>query len=219
MDTPQQPADSREEIYLLLHGNSGSHHEMEALLPVLRPGVRVLNPDLPQHGENMLPGFIPRIESCARWLRENLSLQKYTLSIIGFSDGANIALEFLRQGGLDIRSVLLLAPNLTLQGLQPWLIFTIRATEILLWGFSWIPALWLIRQRMLMMSSFSFAGPLPDLPRRTWLVYGERDMITPAEQQKMAALLGREALIMESETHMSLPRAHAVAGLIREQGI
>jgi len=209
----------KEEIYLLIHGNSGSHQEMEALLPALRPGLRVINPDLPQHGSNIIPGFVPRIESCAQWLREHLDLGQFRLNIIGFSDGANIALTLMKAGDLDIRSVVLLAPNLTLAGLEPWLIFTIKATEILLWPQSWVPSLWRVRQRMLMMSQFRFCGPLPALPEKTHLVFAAKDMISRAEQKRMEALLGLECLLLPGETHMSLPRAAGVAQLIREQDI
>ncbi len=95
--------EEKSEITLvLLHGWAAHARYFDDLLQYLPDSINVVAPDLPGHGENKTSVAESTLPSLARWLREYfLSSEIKRPVILGWSMGALVALEFIKQFGSD----------------------------------------------------------------------------------------------------------------------
>ncbi len=90
------------EVLVLLHGWAAHARYFDDLRQHLPDSMRVVAPDLPGHGTNKTSDAEPSLPSLARWLREYLIAAKIKRPVIlGWSMGALIALEYIKQFGSD----------------------------------------------------------------------------------------------------------------------
>ncbi len=87
---------------VLLHGWAAHARYFDDLCQHLPISIKVLAPDLPGHGENKQSEVESTLPSLAGWLREYLIASGIKRPVIlGWSMGALVALEYIRQFGSD----------------------------------------------------------------------------------------------------------------------
>lgn len=108
---------------LLLHGNRQSHHIFHAYLPALATDFQVILMDSRAHGHSTMTKdyaeaafSIRDMADDVRKLLDHLGIQKVTL--LGYSDGANIALEFASRYPERTRAVIAVSGNASPAGLR-----------------------------------------------------------------------------------------------------
>ncbi len=108
---------------LLLHGNRQSHHIFHAYLPALATDFQVILMDSRAHGHSTMTKdyaeaafSIRDMADDVRKLLDHLGIQKVTL--LGYSDGANIALEFASRYPERTRAVIAASGNASPAGLR-----------------------------------------------------------------------------------------------------
>lgn len=109
------------EAVLLLHGNRQSHLVFAKLSHLLKRQYCLIQLDTPGHGASVLGVrrlTMEQIVDDVAFLLKRLEVKK--IKIIGFSDGANIALEFAAKYSEKTKAVIAISPNLHPEGLKWW---------------------------------------------------------------------------------------------------
>lgn len=208
---------------VLLHGNSEDHHAFDAVVPLLAPYARLVGIDSPGHGASPMPpdGRLT-IAGMAETVAEVMGrLGLEGADVVGFSDGANIALEIcLRRPGV-IGSLVAVGPNLYPDGLRTvskWQTDTAHALSSVLKRV--FPRLHGINQRLSLMVNDPQIEPgeLGDVDVPVLVVSGEKDVITREHIGLIADSLPRgRSVVLPGVGHMipqDAPRA--LATLVRE---
>ncbi|MFL0801710.1 MAG: alpha/beta fold hydrolase [Agarilytica sp.] len=87
---------------VLLHGWAAHGRYFDELRRHLPVSIAVVAPDLPGHGEHKTSDVGSTLPALARWLREYLIVSKIKHPVIlGWSMGALVALEYIKQFGSD----------------------------------------------------------------------------------------------------------------------
>ncbi|MGI4835258.1 MAG: alpha/beta fold hydrolase [Janthinobacterium lividum] len=98
---------------LALHYWAGAGHEYNQLLPWLPAGLRLLAPDLPGYGQQLVPaGFDFSVASYADWVAAYVAEQQLDdYYLLGHSMGGKFALALAARQPLGLRGLLLLSPS------------------------------------------------------------------------------------------------------------
>ena len=207
---------------VLLHGNSESHRIFDSLVPYLGGSFTLVGIDSRAHGLSPRGAHGLTIASMADDVATTLGeLGLAGVPVVGFSDGANIAIELaLRHPGLA-SSLVLIGANLFPQGLKPRSkAVTDAAHAVSAFGARYLPDLEPLVERLgLMVHDPSIdPGDLAAIDAPALVVTGERDVILPAHTEMLAASLRRaRQLVIPGVGHM-VPRdaPGALALAIRE---
>lgn len=104
---------------VLLHGNGGSRHYFEQQLQIYRTNLQVLVPDSRGHGgstNTQSELTFMQIVNDIHTLLLTLKIEK--VIIVGFSDGANLAMLFTKHFPNMVEKLVLNAGNINLQGVR-----------------------------------------------------------------------------------------------------
>jgi pimeloyl-ACP methyl ester carboxylesterase len=184
---------------LLIHGNSGTAKDMKPFEQFFE-NSSITNNDLPCHGRNRQDTFNLTIENCAQMLHDQLISISDPIVIIGYSDGANIAMNLCHYADLNIKKVFLIAPTISWFGMVWWLRLVIKLSRLLL---KRVPILKCIYNRMCMMTDYNYHGKkIEKIP--TQIYFAEHDVVVQAEQEKIESLLQSEKIIIQGTNHFNL---------------
>jgi esterase/lipase len=197
------------ETVLVLHGNSGSSRDMAPIAEILKEKYNVLNLDLPLHGQNMAPVKELSILTCKDYFESLLLEQKTTdVSIIGYSDGANIAAELCGSPALQVNTCFLISPNTHYKGTYPQWLILFHTIQAFCFPFRFIQTPNTVYQRMGMMLKYVMDPAIRRHAKTIHLYYAQNDMITIPDQLKMEELLGVKSTVIANKTHLNI--AHSV---------
>lgn len=215
---------------LLLHGNSEDLHYFDAQIPVLARRRLVIAMDSRAHGRSGRgegPLTIPRLADDAADVIAALAGDGATpdrparCDVVGFSDGANIAIELaLRHPGL-VRSLVLNAGNIDPSGLTPWTLRGSKAVYALLTAAAAFSARARARREVwsLMLNEPHIPpGRLAVIDVPALVLVGDRDLIRPEHSALIARSVPRaELLVVPSADHFLLAKRPDVATPVIER--
>ena len=125
--SPTKPA------LLLLHGNNGSQQDFKAYLPLFAHDFYVITQDARGHGQSTNNQLQLNYQLLASDLEElRVAVNIPTWSILGYSDGANLALRYTLDNPAHVHALVLNAPNLTINGLTKPIVLIASWVEWLL---------------------------------------------------------------------------------------
>lgn len=193
------------ETVILLHGNSGSSRDMAVIAELLNGNYPVLNLDLPLHGTNTDPVKELSILFCKEAIESLLLAQNLTrISIVGYSDGANIAAELCGSTALQVKTCFLISPNTHYKGMQmPWRVL-FRLIQGFCYPFRFSQSMNTVYQRMGMMLNYIMDSAVQRHAEAFHLYYAQNDMITQSDQLKMEEFLGVKRAVIANKTHLNI---------------
>jgi esterase/lipase len=193
------------ETVILLHRNSGSSKEMAVIAELLNGGYPVLNLDLPLHGANTDPVKELSILFCKERIETILLEQGLTqISIVGYSDGANIAAELCASSVLQVKTCFLISPNTHYKGiLLSWRVL-FHLIQGFCYPFRFSKSMNAVYQRMGMMLNYSMDPTVQRHAEAFHLYYAQKDMFTLADQLKMEEILGVKRSVIANTTHLNI---------------
>ena len=196
----------RGRVLVFLHGNGEDGSCFNAQLEYFSKGFRVIIPDSRGHGRSEgAPGKLnlPMMAEDVRELIRQLKLEEYFL--IGFSDGANIAMELASGPCPGLSGLVLAGGNLRPWGMKPGVLAGVIREYLLTvlfsvsdrkrWEKARILGLMLFEPRLGMDALGRIAVP-------TLVLAGEQDMIRKGETLKIArAIRGSRLEIFPDADH------------------
>lgn len=204
------------ETVVLLHGNSGSSKDMLHFEEMLKNDFDVLNLDLPLHGKNQAPVKELSIVACKAYVEAVLLEQKKTdVSIIGYSDGANVAAELCGAPSLHIDRCFLISPNTHAKGMLFQWRFLFHFMRVILFPFRFVQSLENAYKRMGMMVDYEMDGSIQRNANSFHLYYAQKDMFTRQDQEKMEAMLRTKCSVIDNHSHLSIPHSSEIENEIK----
>lgn len=108
------------ETLVLLHGNKGSIRDFDKQIPVLSKKFKIISFDYRDHGKSENKENFLNFELLVEDLKEILDNKNIkSTNILGFSDGANLALKFVLSYPDRVNKLILNSPNLKFSALKP----------------------------------------------------------------------------------------------------
>ena len=207
---------------VLLHGNSETHRVFDPLVPYLGGSFTLVGLDSRGHGLSPRGTQGLTIASMADDVEQTLrELDLTGVPVVGFSDGANIAIELaLRHPGVA-SSLVLIGANLFPEGLKPGSkAVTDAAHAVSAFGARYLPDLEPLAERLgLMVHDPSIdPGDLAGIEVPALVVTGERDVILPEHTQLLTSSLAQGRHVQIPGVGHMVPRdaPGALALAIRE---
>jgi pimeloyl-ACP methyl ester carboxylesterase len=193
------------ETVVLLHGNSGSSRDMAVIAELLNGSYPVLNLDLPLHGANTAPVEELSIQFCKESIETFLLEQGLNrISIVGYSDGANIAAELCGSSALQVKTCFLISPNTHYQGtVLPWRVL-FHLIQGFCYPFRFSQSMNVVYQRMGMMLNYIMDPTIQRHAEAFHLYFAQNDMITVSDQLKMEEILGVKRSVIANKTHLNI---------------
>ena len=179
---------SGEKTLIFLHGNNEDLHIFNKTINFFKDSYHVFAIDSRGHGSSELgkePLSISLMAKDIEEFIETLNLKKITL--IGFSDGANIALWLAAKNPSLIENLIAVGGNLYVHGLKTSVRYSITCMEFYNWCNLVSPERHRIRQVLRLMSKQEEITPemLHAITARTLLITGENDMVKDSHTQEM----------------------------------
>lgn len=208
------------EPLLLLHGNGQNLYFFRKQIDYFKNKYRVIAIDSRGHGKSSLGDAPLTIELLARDLRdmiEVLSLDK--VSILGFSDGGNVAMAFAISHPEKIKKLILVGVNLNPNGIKLPFLFLMQLGHVFCYGFRKMP--WFNKQAQRL--SLITEGPyirskgLSKITMPTLVLVGQRDLIHMSHIKHICRKLPKGQLkIIKKTGHLLLSRKPDEVNLIVE---
>ncbi|MGX7031193.1 alpha/beta fold hydrolase [Vagococcus zengguangii] len=195
---------TNKEVVLFLHGNSQNHHYFIKQKQRFSQQFKTIWLDTRDHGRSTNPQETLTFEMIVEDLHELVVREHITkLSMVGFSDGANVALLFAKYYPSYVKKLVLISPNVTVAGIKA---FQRYKTELLL---KVLRGLCLKKWARRVQLSLTDTGlSKDDLQQFTFpilLVQGERDVIYAGHLEKVAEQLSHAKLEIVNYTGHSVP--------------
>ncbi|MBS7578116.1 MULTISPECIES: alpha/beta hydrolase [unclassified Enterococcus] len=171
---------------ILLHGNAQSNTYFKKQIEAFQESYQVIRIDFRGHGKSTNRGNQFSLKKFSEDLKEivdTLKIKRFDL--LGFSDGANVAMYFAVNHPQMVNSLVLNSGNISINGLF-WV--SKAATEIsilLAYLCFWQPELPKIRKLMRESLTISFAD-LERITAKTLVLIGQFDIIKRQHSQKIA---------------------------------
>lgn len=199
---------------LMLHGNAQTHRIFEFYEKKLSEKYRVLLMDSRAHGQSKLRGAEKKREFTITDMAEDVAafldvLQIQNCILLGFSDGANIALEFASLFPEKTASVIAISGNSSPEGL----IFPVRSVSILKYQFFKLMNRFLKhgfiryqqRASLLCNSPMMSSEQLQRIKAPVLLIAGTWDVVKVSHSREMMHRIPHARLILiKRGTHMSM---------------
>jgi len=196
-------------IYVLIHGNSGCSNDMELISKQLPENSKKYNLDLPYHGKSTYKLNQLSIENCAQYLIDNIT-DNSNLTIIGYSDGANIAMNIPWMSKLKVTNLVLISPNINPDGIVDGWRNIFNTIAFLTKAF---PFLEKYHKRMKMMIKYKYQYNKLNIP--TTLIYAKNDLIKKDEKVLVANMCNTEIIEIENATHFNIIKNIKLLEIIR----
>ncbi|MCM0582546.1 alpha/beta hydrolase [Weissella diestrammenae] len=214
---------------ILLHGNNGRANDFKRQIKVYQTHFYVIAIDTRGHGRSTNEAddltyqtLVQDLES----LRQQLKLERMIL--VGYSDGANLALRYAHDFPMYVAAMVLNAPNLSLAGLYAPIVWIARFLTAILHGLRHGSA-FLMRKYLQTALMFEPLGiqlsDLTTIQAPTLVFVGQFDFIKRQHTQAIVAHLPkghvqiikwRTHLIMQTEPQLF---ARVTQTFLKEQGI
>lgn len=204
---------------LLIHGNSGDLHYFDRILPLLS-GRRVVAMDCRGQGRSARgtgPLTIARMaEDAADVIRATASRNDHPFDVVGFSDGANVAMVLAARHPELVRGLVLNSGNVRVAGLTRGLRLQLHVADAL--------TRWRIARRGPLARRHELIRLMLDEPgvtehdlrtvtAPTLVVVGSRDVVRPAHSRRIAELMPAGRLrVVAGGTHFVLRDMPGVSG-------
>jgi pimeloyl-ACP methyl ester carboxylesterase len=198
---------------VLLHGNGGSQNTFKKHVPLLvAQGYFVVTQDARGHGHSTsatkmfsFDQFVDDLEQ----VRETIGVA--TWAIIGYSDGANLALQYAKEHLNRVTKLVLNAPNIKTNGLHVLFVIGAKLTN---WGLHALSIVsdvfrskWLRARIMFETPDISWTD-LRHISVPTLVIVGQFDVIKRQHSKDIAlALPNSDYLVMPLRTHIFLETA------------
>lgn len=171
---------------VLLHGNAQSNTYFDKQVQAFQESYQVIRIDFRAHGKSTNQGSQLSLKKFAEDLKEVVDILEIKhFDLLGFSDGANVAMYFAVNHPSMVHSLVLNSGNISTKGLF-W--FSKLATELsilIAYLCFWQPELPKIRRLMRENLAISFAD-LNHITARTMVLIGQFDIIKRQHSQKIA---------------------------------
>lgn len=174
---------------ILLHGNGENMYYFHNQIPVLSAEYRVIAIDTRGHGASTRGCEELTFETfCEDLYKFMVTLNIAKAHILGFSDGANIALYFALAHPEKIAGLILNSPNLNPQGLLPILLKQMKAKYAVL---KLIPFSKKVKREIELLELMIHQPTLSEelianIEINTLLIVGEKDMISSSHFKRIA---------------------------------
>lgn len=179
------------ETLVLIHGNAGNRHYFDAQLAIYRRNFQVITFDSRAHGQSSNSAKALTFAQIAEDLADLLKIEHIdNAAIVGFSDGANVAMVFAKHYPEMVNCLVLNAGNVRISGLLLWVRFV---DELLYWTtkiFSFTSARlrrYLQIQRLLIQDLPLEWSDLETIGAPTLVISGDHDVVRQTHTRKIAA--------------------------------
>lgn len=199
---------------LLLHGNGEDHTYFDKLVPyLLNDDLQVIQMDMRGHGASSLgnhPLTFALFAEDVKALLDHLHISQ--LIVLGFSDGANTAMQFAIAYPHYVKALILNAGNLNPYGMKP----LIQAEVVLEYGV--VSMLAIIHKRfqkkqqvlnLMVHHPHIHTKQLSALQMPTLVIAGENDMIRDSHTKQIAASIPHALLVILSKGDHFIARKKA----------
>lgn len=172
---------------------------------MLKKSLDVVNLDLPLHGKNMMPLKELSIGFCKEYV-ESLLLQqkKPDVSLIGYSDGANVAAELCGSPSLHVNKCFLISPNTHYSGMKWQWLWLFRLMRAISFSLRSIKVFNIQYQRMGMIVNYEMDTSIKRSAGEFRLYYARDDMFKIQDQVKMEEILGVQRIVVDNTNHMNI---------------
>jgi pimeloyl-ACP methyl ester carboxylesterase len=205
---------------LLIHGNSGDLHDFDGVLPQLSARYRVLAMDCRGYGRSARghgPLTLARMAVDAASVIRALSPDR-PVAVVGFSDGANIAMLLAARHPELVSALVLNSGNVAVNGMRFWLRTRLRLLDTILRSIiKGAPAFTREHEiiRLMLDQPGIGSGDLAAIRVPTLVLAGSRDIIRPAHTQMIHRLIaGSQLRILRGAPHTMIKTHAAVVGPI-----
>jgi pimeloyl-ACP methyl ester carboxylesterase len=211
---------------LLLHHAAGAASDWTEIIDRLGPAVRLVAPDLPEHGKNGARR-LPTIEAMAAFAAGSLAERGISRAVVaGHSMGGAVALQLALDWPERVAGLVLLSTSARLRVAQALLAlirerFLDFPQQMLAMGFSpsadpavvrrWVEAPWPVTSEaaladFLACDRFDVRGRLPEIRVPTVVVVGEDDGMTPVKLSRamVGGIPGARLRLLPATGHFSL---------------
>lgn len=201
------------ETVVLIHGNAGNRHYFDAQLSIYQRNFQVLTFDSRAHGQSSNNAKVLTFEQIADDVASLLTLEQIKhATIVGFSDGANVAMIVAKKYPEMVDCLVLNAGNFRLSGLLLWVRFLDKIAYLITKGLSLLS--YRIRRHMqvqkLLMQNIPLEWQdLKAIQAPTLVISGNHDVVRPAHTRKIAALIPNSELYFLDGGH-SYGRKHPI---------
>lgn len=191
------PRDTSETV-VLIHGNASNRHYFDAQLAIYRRDFQVITFDSRAHGQSSNGSKDLTFEQIATDLAQLIRAEKIDqVALVGFSDGANIALVFAKLFPELLACLVLNAGNIRISGL----LLSVQIIDEILYlttKFASVISKRLQKllpiRRLLVKNVGVDWDDLAAITAPTLVVSGDRDVVRPAHSRKIAAAIPNSQL-------------------------
>lgn len=199
---------------VLIHGNAGNRHYFDAQLAIYRRDFQVLTFDSRAHGQSSNTAKNLTFEQIAADLAALLTAENITkTAIMGFSDGANVAIVFAKNYPQLVTSLVLNAGNLRTSGLLLW----VRIVDELMYWLTKIISFiapkfrrYVQIQKLLMQDIPVAWSDLHAIKAPTLVISGNHDVVRLSHTRRIAAELPNSELKIISGGHHSYGKTYPI---------
>ncbi|CAH0418962.1 alpha/beta fold hydrolase [Periweissella ghanensis] len=199
---------------VLIHGNAGNRHYFDAQLAIYRRDFQVLTFDSRAHGQSSNTAKNLTFEQIADDLAALLTAENITkTAIMGFSDGANVAIVFAKNYPQFVTSLVLNAGNLRTSGLLLWVRIV---DELMYWTTKIVSFIapkfrrYVQIQKLLMQDIPVAWSDLHAIKAPTLVISGNHDVVRLSHTRRIAAELPNSELKIISGGHHSYGKTYPI---------
>lgn len=186
------------EMVVLIHGNAGNRHYFDAQLAIYQRNFQVLAFDSRAHGQSSNNAKILTFDQIADDVANLLNAEKIEhAAIIGFSDGANVAMVVAKKYPAMVDCLVLNAGNFRQSGLILWVRFLDKVAYLITKMLSLVSYRlkhYVQIQRLLMQNIPLEWQDLKKIQAPTLVISGNHDVVRPAHTRKIASLIPNSEL-------------------------
>lgn len=198
------------EYLTLLHGNGESMQRMHRQIEYFEKNYRVLAIDSRGHGQSGFGQGSLNLSTMALDVEnvlEGLGIER--TSLLGFSDGANIAMLFAMKRPDMVNKLILVGGNLKPSGMQPGIFLAVETAYYL------TKAAGVFDKRLRLEHEFYFLmakepninpSELKRIKAKTLVIAGDKDMIKPSHTRLIAESIPNAELFMPKGDHFIIYR-------------
>ena len=189
----------------LLHGNGGSSKDFKRQIAYLKKDFQLILMDTRDHGRSNNQSTVLDFETIIYDMNLILTHERIeTTSLLGFSDGANIALKFAVTFPEKCQRLIGISPNLTFDHLKKK--HQIVSTKLFWLADNLLHSTKLKRVLSLAQEDLNLTpAELRKLEAPTLIIMGDRDIVSPENMKELVAPLPKgELFILKNSGHSIL---------------